>query len=443
MASCRERNAQRLKNSVSAEFASPRRTGSAPQAVISEEMFMSGLPLSGIKILDLTRVLAGPLSSQMLADLRAAVIKIERPGGGDDARALRPPFLVDPDGKENNNNSFYLCANRNKKSVTVDLAKPEGQEIIRELAKSVDIMMENFKVGDLKRYKLDYDSIRAINPGIIYCSVTGFGQTGPYAPRAGYDAIFQAMGGLMSVTGHMDGEPGAGPMKVGPSIVDYMTGMNSSIGILAALYHRKVNGGEGQHIDVCLFDTAIASLSHFAQIYLVNGETPPRRGTWGNGGMPAGVFGCADGELMLVVGNDAQFARTCAVLGRPELATDPKFVRNNDRVVHGKAIMAIFAGLFLKQPVAHWLEELEKAGVPCGPVNDFAQVFADEHVRERGMEIKVNHPFEPKLSLIRNPIVFSETPVKDYRAPPLLGENTGEVLATIGYDDAKLDALKK
>ena len=405
---------------------------------------MSGLPLSGIKILDLTRVLAGPLSSQMLADLGAEVIKIERPGGGDDARAFGPPYLADPDGKENNNNSFYLCANRNKKSVTVDLAKPEGQEIIRELAKSVDIMMENFKVGDLKRYKLDYESIRAINPGIIYCSVTGFGQTGPYAPRAGYDAIFQAMGGLMSVTGHMDGEPGAGPMKVGPSIVDYMTGMNTSIGILAALYHRKANGGSGQHIDVCLLDTVIASLSHYAQIYLVSGQTPPRRGTWGNGGMPAGVFRCTDGELMLVVGNDAQFARTCAVLGSPDLARDPKFAKNNDRVVNGKEIMAIFAGLFLKQKVAYWLGELEKAGVPCGPVNDFAQVFADQHVRERGMEIKVDHPFKPDLSLIRNPIVFSETPVRDYRAPPLLGEDTREVLGSkLGYSEAKIEALQK
>jgi crotonobetainyl-CoA:carnitine CoA-transferase CaiB-like acyl-CoA transferase len=406
-------------------------------------MFMSPLPLSGIKILDLTRVLAGPLSAQMLADLGAEVIKIERPGGGDDARAFGPPYLVDPQGRENNNNSFYLCANRNKKSVTVNIATAEGQQIIRELARSCDVMMENYKVGDLKRYKLDYQAIKAVNPGIIYCSVTGFGQTGPYAPRAGYDAIFQAMGGLMSVTGHMDGEPGAGPMKVGPSIVDYMTGMNTSIGILAALYHRKVNGGEGQHVDVCLFDTVIASLSHFAQIYLVNGEILPRRGTWGNGGMPAGVFRCADGELMLVVGNDTQFARTCAVLGSEGLATNPKFVKNNDRVVHGKEIMALFAGLFPKKPVAYWLEELEKAGVPCGPVNDFAQVFADEHVRERGMEIKVNHPFEPALSLIRNPIVFSETPVQDYRAPPLLGENTREVLATIGYDDARLDALKK
>ena len=278
---------------------------------------MSALPLSGIKILDLTRVLAGPLSAQMLADLGAEVIKIERPGGGDDARAFGPPYLKDPEGKANNNNSFYLCANRNKKSVTVNIASPEGQEIIRELAKTCDVMMENYKVGDLKRYKLDYETIKAINPGIIYCSVTGFGQTGPYAPRAGYDAILQAMGGLMSVTGHLDGEPGAGPMKVGPSIVDYMTGMNSSIGILSALYHRKANGGEGQHVDVCLFDTVIASLSHYAQIFLVNGVTPPRRGTWGNGGMPAGVFRCTDGELMLVVGNDGQFQRTCARARQP------------------------------------------------------------------------------------------------------------------------------
>jgi crotonobetainyl-CoA:carnitine CoA-transferase CaiB-like acyl-CoA transferase len=405
---------------------------------------MSALPLSGIRILDLTRVLAGPLSAQMLADLGADVIKIERPGTGDDARAFGPPYLKDPDGKANNNNSFYLCANRNKRSVTVNIACTEGQEIIRALAKDCDVFMENYKVGDLKRYGLDYEAIRAINPAIIYCSVTGFGQTGPYAPRAGYDAIFQAMGGLMSVTGHMDDEPGAGPMKVGPSIVDYMTGMNTSIGILAALYHRKANGGSGQHIDVCLLDTVIASLSHWLQIYLVNGQQPPRRGTWGNGGMPAGMFRCTDGELMLVVGNDAQFSRTCAVLGAPDLATDPKFRRNNDRVTNGKEIMAIFAGLFLKNTVGYFLEELEKAGIPCGPVNDFAHVFADPQVRSRGMEVKTGHPFEQHLSLIRNALTFSETPVTEYRYPPLLGEHTAEVLSSkLGYDAAKLDALKQ
>jgi len=404
---------------------------------------MSALPLSGIKIIDLTRVLAGPLSAQMLGDLGADVIKIERPGTGDDARAFGPPYLNDPESKANNNNAFYLCANRNKRSVTVNVASAEGQEIIRKLAADADVFMENYKVGDLKRYGLDYESIKAINPGIIYCSVTGFGQTGPYAPRAGYDAILQAMGGLMSVTGHIDGEPGEGPMKVGPSIVDYMTGMNTSIGILSALYHRDANGGEGQHIDVCLMDTVIASCSHWLQPYLINGKVPPRRGTWGNGGMPAGVFRATDGELMVVVGNDGQFARTCQVLGAPELATDPKFVKNNDRVKHGKEIMAIFAGLFLKKPVAYWLDELEKAGVPSGPINDFEQVFSDPHVKSRGMEVKVNHPFEPNLSLIRNAVTFSGTPVKEYRAPPLLGAHTAEVLASIGYDEAKVKGLKE
>ena len=405
---------------------------------------MSALPLSGIKILDLTRVLAGPLSAQMLGDLGAEVIKIERPGTGDDARAFGPPYLTDPEGKANNNNSFYLCANRNKKSVTVNIAKPEGQAIVRELAKDVDVFMENYKVGDLKRYGLDYETIKAINPRIIYCSVTGFGQTGPYAPRAGYDAILQAMGGLMSVTGHIDGEPGEGPMKVGPSIVDYMTGMNSSIGILSALYNRDANGGVGQHLDVCLFDTVIASLSHWLQIYLVNGKTPPRRGTWGNGGMPAGVFRCTDGELMLVVGNDGQFQRTCAVLGEPDLANDKRFVKNNDRVVHGKEIMAIFAGLFLKKPVAYWLDRLEEAGVPSGPINNFEQVFSDPHVQSRGMRVKTEHKFEPELSLIRNALTFSETPIEMYRAPPLLGEHTQEVLGgKLGYDAEKIETLKQ
>jgi crotonobetainyl-CoA:carnitine CoA-transferase CaiB-like acyl-CoA transferase len=247
----------------------------------------------------------------------------------------------------------------------------------------------------------------------------------------------------MSVTGHIDGEPGEGPMKVGPSIVDYMTGMNTSIGILSALYHRDANGGEGQRIDVCLFDTVIASLSHWLQIYLVNGKIPPRRGTWGNGGMPAGVFRCIDGEIMVVVGNDAQYARTCQVLGAPELATDPRFLKNNDRVKHGKEIMAIYAGLFLKMPVKYWLDELEKAGVPSGPINDFEQVFSDPHVQSRGMRVKVNHPFEPDLSLCRNALTFSGTPITTYRHPPRLGEHTKEVLATIGYDDAKLEGLKE
>ena len=403
---------------------------------------MSVLPLSGIKVIDMTRVLAGPISGQMLGDLGAEVIKIERPGTGDDSRAFGPPYLTDPEGSRLDN-SFYLCANRNKKSVTVNVATAEGQEIIRELVKTADVLLENYKVGDLKRYGLDYDAIKAINPRIVYCSVTGFGQTGPYATRAGYDAILQAMGGLMSVTGHLDGEPGEGPMKVGPSIVDYMTGLNASIGIMSALYHRDAGGGEGQHIDACLFDTVIASLSHWLQIYLINGKVPPRRGTWGNGGMPAGVFRCTDGELMLVNGNDAQFQRTCDVLGEPGLAKDPRFLKNNDRVVHGKEIMAIFACLFLKQPVAYWLERLEAVGVPAGPINDFDQVFSDPHVQSRGMRVSVDHPFEPALSLVRNPLTFSGTPITEYRAPPLLGSNTDEILSTIGYDGERVAALRK
>lgn len=402
---------------------------------------MSALPLSGIKVIDMTRVLAGPICGQMLGDLGAEVIKIERPRTGDDSRAFGPPYLNDPEGSRLDN-SFYLCANRNKKSVTVNVATAEGQEIIRELVKSADVLLENYKVGDLKRYGLDYDAIKAINPRIVYCSVTGFGQTGPYATRAGYDAILQAMGGLMSVTGHLDGEPGEGPMKVGPSIVDYMTGLNATIGVMSALYHRDAGGGEGQHIDACLFDTVIASLSHWLQIYLINGKVPPRRGTWGNGGMPAGVFRCTDGELMLVNGNDAQFQRTCAVLGEPGLAEDPRFLKNNDRVVHGKEIMAIFAGLFLKQPVAYWLERLEAVGVPSGPINDFDQVFADPHVQARGMRVKVEHPFEPALSVVRNPLSFSGTPITDYRAPPTLGSSTDEILSGIGYDGERISALR-
>jgi crotonobetainyl-CoA:carnitine CoA-transferase CaiB-like acyl-CoA transferase len=403
---------------------------------------MPALPLSGIKVIDMTRVLAGPIAGQMLGDLGADVIKIERPGTGDDSRAFGPPYLTDPDGSRRDN-SFYLCANRNKKSVTVNVATAEGQEIIRELVKTADVVLENYKVGDLKRYGLDYDSLKAVNPRIVYCSVTGFGQTGPYATRAGYDAILQAMGGLMSVTGHLDGEPGEGPMKVGPSIVDYMTGLNASIGVMSALYHRDANGGEGQHIDACLFDTVIASLSHWLQIYLINGQVPPRRGTWGNGGMPAGVFRCTDGELMIVNGNDGQFQRTCAVLGEPDLAKDPRFLKNNDRVQHGKEIMAIFAGLFLKQPVAYWLERLEAVGVPSGRINDFDQVFSDPHVQARGMRVNVDHPFDPALSLVRNALTFSGTPITEYRAPPLLGSSTEDILAGIGYDAERIGALKK
>jgi len=365
----------------------------------------------------------------MLGDLGADVIKIERPGSGDPSRSYGPPYLED---------SFFLCANRNKRSVAINIATVEGQQIIRELTKDCDVLIENYKVGDLKRYGLDYEAIRKINSRIIYCSVTGFGQTGPYAPRPGYDAIFQAMSGLMSVTGHMEGEPGAGPMKVGTSIIDYMTGQNASIAVLAALYCRDANGGQGQHLDISLLDTAIASLSQAAQVYLSSGRVLPRRGTWGNGSQPLGVFQCADGELMLAVGSDEQFARTCAILGDPELASKPRL--DDD----GKEIMDIFASLFPKGKVGYWLNELEKAGVPCGPVNDIAQVFADAHVRSRGMEVKIDDPPRPSLSVVRSPLSFSKTPIAGYSYPPMVGEHTQEVLSeNLGYDATKIAELKR
>lgn len=404
---------------------------------------MSQLPLAKIRVLDLTRVLAGPLASQMLADFGAEVIKIERPGTGDDSRTYGPPYLDSPENRRQDN-AFYLSANRGKKSVTIDIASAAGQRIIRDLAKTSDVFVENFKVGDLARYGLDYASIRQLNPGIVYCSVTGFGQTGPYSSRPGYDAVFQAMGGLMSVTGHPDDEPGGGPMKVGPSIVDVMTGMNAAIGVLTALYHRAANGGLGQHVDVALLDSVIASLSHYAQIYLVSGQAPPRRGTGGNGGVPSQTFRCSDGSVMLTAGNDAQFARLCHVLGVAELATDPRFADNNGRVENRKELIAILSARFLQKPASAWLPLLQQGGVPSGPINTLEQVFADPHVRERGMEVKVAHPLHKSLSLIANPIRFSDTPVRDYAAPPMLGQDTAAVLRDrLGLDDAAIGALRE
>jgi crotonobetainyl-CoA:carnitine CoA-transferase CaiB-like acyl-CoA transferase len=404
---------------------------------------MPSLPLSNVRVLDLTRVLAGPFAAQMLGDLGAQVIKIERPIAGDDARTYGGPYLTDAEGKSSRDNSFYLSANRNKRSVTINMAKPRGQELIRELARKADVVMENFKVGDLARYGLDYASIKAINPRVVYCSITGFGQHGPYAKRPGYDAVFQAMGGLMSVTGHPDGQPGGGPMKVGPSIVDVLTGLNASIAIIGALYGRDANGGQGQHIDLALLDAVIASLSHYAQIYLVSGDMPPRRGTSGNGGVPSQTFHCADGDVMVTAGNDGQFARLCEVVGRPELARDPRFATNNARVAHRDIILPLLEDLFREKPLAHWLPALEAAGVPSGPINNLAQVFGDPQVIARGMSATVAHPLRDALRLIANPIHYSETPITGYRPPPMLGEHTEEVLsAELGLDKATLAALR-
>jgi crotonobetainyl-CoA:carnitine CoA-transferase CaiB-like acyl-CoA transferase len=389
---------------------------------------MAHPPLTGIRVLDLTRVLAGPLAGQMLADFGADVIKVERPGSGDDARVFGEPYLRNAQGTATRENAFYLSANRNKRSITVNIADRRGQDIIRRLAAKCDVMMENYKVGDLARYGLDYQSIRAINPGVIYCSVTGYGQTGPFAHRPGYDAVFQAEGGLMSVTGLADDKPGGGPMKVGPSIADVITGLNVANGIQAALYHRDARGGEGQYLDIALLDCVVAALSHYAQIYLTSGEVPVRRGTQGNGGMPSGRFPCSDGGIMLTAGNDIQYARLCEAVGRPDLAAHELFSTNVLRVANRDALTKVFDQIFSADTVANWLAKLEAAGIPSGPINDIAQVFAYPPIKHREMAVATPHPLHPGLKGIRNPIRLSETPINRYDAPPLLGQHTDEVL---------------
>lgn len=390
------------------------------------------LPLAGVRIIDMTRILAGPMASQMLADMGADVIKIERPGTGDDARVFGPPYLTGADGQPTRDNAFYLSANRNKRSVAVNIADPRGQDLIRKMASQADIFMENFKVGDLARYGLDYPALKTVNPSIIYCSVTGYGQTGPYAKKPGYDAVFQGQGGLMSVTGLPDEFPGGGPMKVGPSIVDVITSLNVASAILAALYHRDVHGGEGQSIDVALLDCVVASLSHYAQIYLTSGEVPIRRGTQGNGGMPSARFSCSDGAIMLTAGNDVQYERLCEAVDRPDLATDRRFHSNNVRVENRYELTEVFDTIFRTNTVAFWLDRLDRFGIPSGPINDIAQVFADPQIRHRGMAVTTDHPLAPDLQVIRSPLNFSATPIRRYRHPPMVGEHTREVLVGDG-----------
>jgi crotonobetainyl-CoA:carnitine CoA-transferase CaiB-like acyl-CoA transferase len=404
---------------------------------------MSAPPLTNIRVLDMTRVLAGPLAAQMLGDLGAEVIKIERPGVGDDSRIFGGPYFKDSAGNVTRENAFYLSANRNKKSVSLNIAHPAGQEIIRRLVSQVDVLIENYKVGDLKRYGLDYDMLKALNPRLIYCSITGYGQSGPYCKRPGYDAIFQGMGGLMSVTGLPDNVPGGGPMKVGPSIVDVLTGQNVATAVLGALYHRDAQGGSGQHIDIALLDSVIASLSHYAQIYLVSGEAPIRRGTQGNGGMPASMFPTSDGPIMLTAGNDRQYARLCEAVGRPDLLADARFHTNAARVANRDELTEEFNEIFRQHPKAHWLCLLDKADVPSGPINTLSEVFADEQVRHRGIEVRTEHPLGETISLIRNPIHYSETPIETYASPPLLGQHTDEVLESLaGLDKDRLSELR-
>lgn len=401
------------------------------------------MPLSRIRVLDLSRILAAPFAAQMLADLGADVIKIERPVTGDDARTFGPPFLKDRDGNDTREGSFYLAANRNKRSVTVDISKPEGQAIIRELVKTCDVLLENYKVGTLARYGLDYESLRQVNPRIIYCSVTGFGQTGPYAHKAGYDGVFQAMSGLMSLTGHPDGSPGDGPQKVGPSIADIIAGIHAAYAMIVALYHRDANDGPGQYIDLSMIDTNIAMLSHHAQFYLMSGLMPKRMGTGGNGGVPAQMFQCADRPIMIVVGNDMQFNRFAPLIGRPDLLEDPRFTENKLRVRNRYELVPILAEVFKQKPVAEWIELLDSHDIPCSPVNDLAQMFEDPQIKHRELVKHVDHRLGGDLKILGSPLRFSETPITKYVSPPVMGQHTQEVLTSVlGYDDEKIRCLK-
>ncbi|ABX15594.1 L-carnitine dehydratase/bile acid-inducible protein F [Burkholderia multivorans ATCC 17616] len=398
--------------------------------------------LSHIRVLDLTRVLAGPWCAQTLADFGADVIKIERPGAGDDTRHWGPPYLKDAHGADTAEAAYYLAANRNKRSVTVDIATPEGQQIVRELAAQSDVVLENYKVGQLKKYGLDYASLRAVKPDLVYCSVTGFGQTGPYAHRAGYDFIVQGIGGFMSITGERDGVPGGGPQKAGVAIADLATGLYSTIAVLAALAHRD-RTGEGQYIDMALLDVQVALLANMNTNFLASG-TPPVR--WGNAHpniVPYQTFQTSDGWIIVAVGNDGQFRKFVEAGGRPELADDERFATNPARVRHRDTLVPILAEMVKTRSKTAWIDALEAAGVPCGPINDLAEVFANEQVVARGMEVALPHPCGADVKLVRNPVRMSATPPDARTAPPLLGAHTDDVLRDmLGYDDARIAALK-
>jgi formyl-CoA transferase len=402
---------------------------------------MNGI-LRGIRVLDLTRVLAGPWCTQLLADLGAEVIKVERPGRGDDTRQWGPPFLKDREGRDTADAAYYLACNRGKKSVTLDIARPEGRAIARALALKSDVLVENFKVGDLARHGLDYAALSREHAGLVYCSITGFGQDGPYRERPGYDFMVQGLGGLMSVTGERDDLPGGGPQKVGVAVSDLFTGMYSSNAILAALMHREKTG-QGQHIDMALLDVQVAMLANLSSTYFASGEAPRRMGNAHQNIVPYHVFRAADEFLIVAVGNDSQFAKFCDVIARPEWPRDARFATNPERVRHRDLLVGMIAGRLRERPAREWLALLEPAGVPCGPINDLHQVFADPQVRHRGMEVRAAHPAAGEVRMVANPIKFSATPIRHDVPPPLLGQHTREVLASVlGMGDAEFEKLE-
>lgn len=397
-------------------------------------------PLTGVRILDLSRVLAGPMATQLLGDLGADVLKVERPGSGDDTRHWGPPWLSNaaPDATEES--AYFLSANRNKRSLTIDIAKPEGQELVRALAARSDVLVENFKVGDLARFGLDWPALKDGLPRLVYCSISGFGQTGPYAKQAGYDFLVQGLGGVMSITGSPEGPP----MKVGVAIADIVCGLYAAVAILAALRQRDETGC-GQHIDLGLLDTQVAWLANQGLNYLISGIAPGRLGNAHPNIAPYQVFPASDGHFILCIGNDAQFQRFAELAGAPDLAADPRFSTNPERVRHRNELVPLLEGLTRSRPVAAWLSTLQPVGVPCGPVNDIAQVFADPQVRHRGMVIEMPHAraADGIVRLIGNPIHGSADPVRYRRPPPALGEHTDEVLQEIlGLDDAERTRLR-
>lgn len=404
------------------------------------------MALDGVRVLDLSRVLAGPWCTQTLADLGAEVIKVERPPrgghpGGDDTRGWGPPYLQGRDGQDSSEAAYYLGANRNKRSIAIDIASPEGQTLIRELACQADVLVENYKVGDLARYGLDAPTLLALNPRLVFCSVTGFGQHGPYADRAGYDYAVQGLGGLMSVTGERDDLPGGGPQKVGVAVADLFTGMYATVAILAALRHRDATG-QGQVIDMALLDTQVAMLANLGANYLSTGRAPGRMGNAHQNIVPYQTFQAADGHLIVAVGNDGQFAKFCDILGQPAWAQDERFATNAQRVRHREQLVPLLAQRIATQPRQHWLTAMEAAKVPGGAINNLAEVFDDPQVQAREMVVPMAHPLSDQLRLVASPIKLSATPVQYRRPPPLLGQHTDEVLAELGHGVERIQAWR-
>ena len=400
-------------------------------------------PLSGIRVLDMSRILAGPWVGQLLADLGAEVIKIERPGKGDDTRAWGPPFVKDREGKDTSDAAYFMCANRGKQSLTLDISRAEGQQIIRELAQKSDVLIENYKVGDLQRYGLDYDTLSVLNPRLVYCSITGFGHSGPYRDRAGYDFMIQGMGGIMSITGERDDLPGGGPQKVGVAIADLMTGMYSTVGIVSALHERHTSG-RGQHIDMALLDTQVAWLANQNANYLIGNEVPKRMGNAHPNVMPYQTFRTEDGDIIIATGNDGQFQRLCVAAGIPEVGTDARYASNALRIKNRDTCTATLAAEMKKKTTAEWVAQLETIGVPCGPINQLDQVYNDPQVQHRGMKIDVPHPLAGTVPLVANPIKFSRTPIEYEMPPPMVGEHVDAVLRDVlGKSAEQIAALRE